>query len=78
MEVAGLMRGEFYLANQHHAHVVTQELYPRLITLVRDLAGGSLHAAVVIPRTGPIPSSHPFCTEHNDRRSSMPSTKSNC
>jgi len=45
MEAAGSMRGEFYLPNRHMlyaAHVTTQELYPRLINLVRDLAGGAL------------------------------------
>jgi 4-hydroxyphenylacetate 3-monooxygenase len=45
MEASGGKRGEFYLPNRHllyAAHVVTQDLYPRLINLVRDLAGGSL------------------------------------
>ena len=45
MEAAGGMRGEFYLPNRHMiyaAQVVTQDLYPRLITLIRDLAGGAL------------------------------------
>jgi 4-hydroxyphenylacetate 3-monooxygenase len=45
MEVSGGMRGEFYLPNRHMlyaAQVVTQDLYPRLINLIRDLAGGSL------------------------------------
>jgi 4-hydroxyphenylacetate 3-monooxygenase len=45
MEAAGGMHGEFYLPNRHMlyaAHVTTQELYPRLINLIRDLAGGSL------------------------------------
>jgi len=45
MEATGGMRGEFYLPNRHlvyAAQVVTQALYPRLITLVRDLAGGAL------------------------------------
>src|SRR5580658_9584928 len=45
MEAAGSMRGEFYLPNRHMvyaAHVTTQDLYPRLINLIRDLAGGSL------------------------------------
>ncbi len=45
MEAAGTMRGEFYVPNRHmlySAQVVTQELYPRLVTLIRDLAGGAL------------------------------------
>jgi 4-hydroxyphenylacetate 3-monooxygenase len=45
MEAAGGMRGEFYLPNRHMvyaAHVTTQDLYPRLINLIRDLAGGAL------------------------------------
>jgi 4-hydroxyphenylacetate 3-monooxygenase len=45
MEASGVRRGEFYLPNRHMlyaAQVVTQDLYPRLINLIRDLAGGSL------------------------------------
>ncbi|HWZ69023.1 MAG TPA: 4-hydroxyphenylacetate 3-hydroxylase N-terminal domain-containing protein [Stellaceae bacterium] len=45
MEASGSQRGEFYLPNRHlvyAAQVMTQDLYPRLITLIRDLAGGSL------------------------------------
>jgi 4-hydroxyphenylacetate 3-monooxygenase len=45
MEAAGSRRGEFYLPNRHMlyaAQVVTQDLYPRLINRIRDLAGGSL------------------------------------
>jgi 4-hydroxyphenylacetate 3-monooxygenase len=45
MEASGGMRGDFYLPNRHllyAAQVTTQDLYPRLITLIRDLAGGSL------------------------------------
>ncbi len=45
MEAAGGIRGEFYLPNRHMlyaAHVTTQDLYPRIIHLIRDLAGGSL------------------------------------
>lgn len=45
MEASGGMRGEFYLPNRHMlyaAHVTTQDLYPRMIHLIRDLAGGSL------------------------------------
>jgi 4-hydroxyphenylacetate 3-monooxygenase len=45
MEASGTQRGEYYLPNRHllyAAHVVTQDLYPRLINLIRDLAGGSL------------------------------------
>jgi 4-hydroxyphenylacetate 3-monooxygenase len=45
IEASGAMRGEFYLPNRHlvyAAQVITQDLYPRLITMIRDLAGGSL------------------------------------
>ena len=45
MEASGSMRGEFYLPNRHmlySAHVTTQDLYPRMVHLIRDLAGGSL------------------------------------
>ena len=45
MEASGTRRGEYYLPNQHlmyAAQVVTQDLYPRLLNLIRDLAGCSL------------------------------------
>jgi 4-hydroxyphenylacetate 3-monooxygenase len=45
MEASGAKRGGFYLPNRHAiyaAQVITQDLYPRLINLIRDLAGGSL------------------------------------
>jgi 4-hydroxyphenylacetate 3-monooxygenase len=45
MEASGSQRGEFYLPNRHQlyaAQVLTQDLYPRLLTLIRDLAGGAL------------------------------------
>jgi 4-hydroxyphenylacetate 3-monooxygenase len=45
MEAAGGTHGDYYLPNRHMvyaAHVTTQELYPRLINLIRDLAGGAL------------------------------------
>jgi 4-hydroxyphenylacetate 3-monooxygenase len=45
MEASGGMRGEFYVPDRHQlyaAHTVTQDLYPRLINLIRDLAGGAL------------------------------------
>jgi 4-hydroxyphenylacetate 3-monooxygenase len=45
MEASGAQRGEFYLPNRHMlyaAHATTQELYPRMINLIRDLAGGAL------------------------------------
>jgi 4-hydroxyphenylacetate 3-monooxygenase len=45
MEAAGEQRGEFYLPNRHMlyaAHVTTQDLYPRMVTAIRDLAGGAL------------------------------------
>jgi 4-hydroxyphenylacetate 3-monooxygenase len=45
MEASGSSRGEFYLPDRHliyTAQVVTQDLYPRLINLLRELAGGAL------------------------------------
>jgi len=45
IEATGTMCGEYYVPNRHmlySAQVVTQELYPRLVTLLRDLAGGAL------------------------------------
>jgi 4-hydroxyphenylacetate 3-monooxygenase len=45
MEASGTHRGEYYLPNRHlmnAVQVVTQDLYPRLINLIRNLAGGSL------------------------------------
>lgn len=45
MEASGSMSGEFYLPDRHllyAAQVTTQELYPRLINAIRELAGGSL------------------------------------
>src|SRR5262245_63833761 len=45
MEASGSKRGEFYLPSRHliyAAQVLTQDLYPRLINLIRDLAGGAL------------------------------------
>src|SRR3984957_13914573 len=45
IEASGTQRGEFYLPNRHMlyaAQVITQDLYPRLINMIRDLAGGSL------------------------------------
>jgi 4-hydroxyphenylacetate 3-monooxygenase len=45
MEASGGVRGGYYLPNRHAiyaAQVMTQELYPRLINVIRDLAGGSL------------------------------------
>jgi 4-hydroxyphenylacetate 3-monooxygenase len=45
MEASGGKRGEFYVPNRHllyAAQVITQDLYPRLLNLIRELAGGSL------------------------------------
>ena len=39
------MRGEWYVPNKHFmysAQVLTQDLYPRIINTLRDLAGGAL------------------------------------
>jgi 4-hydroxyphenylacetate 3-monooxygenase len=45
MEASGSQFGEWYVPNKHYmyaAQVITQELYPRIIHSVRDLAGGAL------------------------------------
>lgn len=45
MEVAGSMRGPYFIPNRHmlySAQVFTQELYPTFVNAIRDLAGGSL------------------------------------
>jgi len=45
MEASGSKRGEYYLPNRHMmyaAQAITQDLYPRLVNQIRDLAGGSL------------------------------------
>src|SRR5499427_4333687 len=45
MEAEGTMRGEWYVPNRHYmysAQVLTQDMYPRIINALRELAGGSL------------------------------------
>jgi 4-hydroxyphenylacetate 3-monooxygenase len=45
MEASGSQIGEWYVPNKHYmysAQVLTQDLYPRVIQTVRDLAGGAL------------------------------------
>ena len=45
MEASGYHWGEWWCPNRHmlySAQVLTQDLYPRLVNLIRDLAGGSL------------------------------------
>jgi 4-hydroxyphenylacetate 3-monooxygenase len=45
MEIEGNQQGEWWVPNKHYmysAQVLTQELYPRVINALRDLAGGSL------------------------------------
>ena len=45
MEASGSQLGEWYVPNKHFmysAQVLTQELYPRLVQTIRDLAGGAL------------------------------------
>jgi 4-hydroxyphenylacetate 3-monooxygenase len=51
MEASGSRQGEFFIPNRHllyAAQVTTQDLYPRLIMQIRDLAGGSL---IMLPST---------------------------
>jgi 4-hydroxyphenylacetate 3-monooxygenase len=45
MEASGSQVGEWYVPNKHFmysAQVITQDLYPRVIRTIRDLAGGAL------------------------------------
>jgi 4-hydroxyphenylacetate 3-monooxygenase len=45
MEAEGTMRGEWYVPNRHYmysAQVLTQDLYPRIVNTLRELAGGAL------------------------------------
>src|SRR6202795_3978983 len=45
MEASGVQVGEWYVPNKHYmyaAQVITQDLYPRFVQSVRDLAGGAL------------------------------------
>jgi len=45
MEASGSQLGEWYVPNKHFlysAQVLTQDLYPRVIQTIRDLAGGAL------------------------------------
>jgi 4-hydroxyphenylacetate 3-monooxygenase len=45
MEVKGRRHGAYYVPDRHTlyaAQVLTQQLYPRVITALRDLAGGGL------------------------------------
>jgi len=45
MEASGSQFGEWYVPNKHFmysAQVITQELYPRVVQAIRDLAGGAL------------------------------------
>jgi 4-hydroxyphenylacetate 3-monooxygenase len=45
MEAEGTMLGEWYVPNKHFmysAQVLTQDLYPRVVNTVRELAGGAL------------------------------------
>jgi 4-hydroxyphenylacetate 3-monooxygenase len=45
MEAEGTMHGEWYVPNKHHmysAQVLTQDLYPRIVNTLRELAGGAL------------------------------------
>ncbi len=45
MEAEGSMRGEYYVPHRHYmysAQVLTQDLYPKIINTIRELAGGAL------------------------------------
>ena len=45
MEAEGTMRGQWYVPNRHYmysAQVMTQDMYPRIVNALRELAGGSL------------------------------------
>src|SRR5215467_1651785 len=45
MEAEGTMRGEWYVPNRHYmysAQVLTQDMYPRIVSTLRELSGGAL------------------------------------
>jgi 4-hydroxyphenylacetate 3-monooxygenase len=45
MEASGSQLGEWYVPNKHYmysAQVITQDLYPKMVNAIRDLAGGAL------------------------------------
>jgi 4-hydroxyphenylacetate 3-monooxygenase len=45
MEAGGAMRGEYFLPNKHllyAAQVQSQEMYPQIVSTIRELAGGAL------------------------------------
>jgi 4-hydroxyphenylacetate 3-monooxygenase len=45
MEAAGSQQGEWYVPNKHmmySAQVITQELYPQIVSTIRELAGGGM------------------------------------
>jgi 4-hydroxyphenylacetate 3-monooxygenase len=45
MEIEGTMHGEYWVPNRHFmysAQVLTQDLYPRVINMLRELSGGAL------------------------------------
>jgi 4-hydroxyphenylacetate 3-monooxygenase len=59
MEAEGTMRGEWYVPNKHYmysAQVLTQDLYPRIVNVLRELAGGAL---IMLPS-----SIHDFADPH--------------
>jgi 4-hydroxyphenylacetate 3-monooxygenase len=59
MEAEGTMHGEWYVPNKHYmysAQVLTQELYPRVVSMLRELAGGAL---IMLPS-----SIHDFADAH--------------
>ncbi len=44
IEAAGEQQGDYWVPNRHHvysAQVVTQDLYPKMINTIRELAGGA-------------------------------------
>ena len=62
MEASGTKRGEWYLPNRsmvYSAQVLSQELYPKIVEKIRELAGGSLIM---------LPSSVEDYTDENLRR----------
>src|SRR5229473_4884857 len=59
MEAEGTMYGEWYVPNKHYmysAQVLTQDLYPRIVNMLRELAGGAL---IMLPS-----SIHDFADAH--------------
>ena len=63
MEANGTQAGEWWLPNKHYlyaAQVMTQDLYPQVLTTLRDLAGGAMIMLPSSPRDWDNPEMAPI------------------